>query len=225
MTELDLLAVKMQIADASRDLLSSGLSHGKSGNISVRAGRGILVTPTGVAAEDLSPDDISYIGYNGQTIDGLKPSSEWYMHAAVYASRADVQAIVHCHSRFSTLLACAGKNIPAVHYMVAQLGGSEIPLAPYARFGSKALANHCLNALGMDYKACLLANHGQIALGKNLSDAFANAQEVEQLAAVYYGTLSIGGPKLLSDTQMQEALEAFADYGQQNRTLQGSEPI
>ncbi len=136
------------------------------------------------------------------------------MHAAIYQAREDVNAVVHCHSRHATILACAHMAIPPLHYMIAVADASEIPLAPYATFGTQALAQSAAEGLGTGL-ACLLANHGQIAAGVDLAQALKVATEVEELAAIYWGSLAIGGGQVLSDSNMEEVREAFATYGQQ----------
>lgn len=141
--------------------------------------------------------------------DQLRPSSEWQMHADIYRVKPDISAIVHCHSPYATILACARKSIPAMYYMEAAAGGREIPLADYATFGSKALAEAILQALSST-TACLLANHGQLSVATDLESALTLAELVEEQAHCYWGTLAIGGPVLLD-----EVLTAFASYGQQ----------
>jgi L-fuculose-phosphate aldolase len=135
------------------------------------------------------------------------------MHRGVLDGRPDDGAVVHCHSRYATILACAGRPIPAMHYMVAVAGGSTIPVAPYATFGSMELAEAVVETLG-GRSAALMANHGQIVVSRNLDRALAIAEEVEEQAAVYWGTLAIGGPKLLDDTEMERILDRFRGYGQ-----------
>jgi len=192
-----------------------GLNRGASGNVSARLGEAMLITPTGIIPADLDASQIVRVGPGGDwPADGPRPSSEWRMHEGLLRGRPDVNAVVHCHSRHATILACAGRDIPSMHYMVAVAGGSSIPLAPYATFGSKALADAVVETLA-GRNAALMANHGQIALGPSLSRALAIAEEVEEQAAVYWGTLAIGGPNLLDPEEMTRVLERFKTYGQQ----------
>ncbi|MEH6609107.1 MAG: class II aldolase/adducin family protein [Halioglobus sp.] len=199
-----------------RDLLAAGLGIGTSGNVSCRIEQGMLVTPTGIPPLEMRPEQLVAVSLEGEPLvpGQMLPSSEWHMHAAIYSARADAQAIVHCHSRYATTLACAHRSIPAIHYMIAVTGTREIPLAPYATFGTDALARSTVATLGTGY-ACLLANHGQITLGPTPGQALKVAQEVEELAATYWNTLLIGGGKNLNDQQMAEVEEAFQTYGQQ----------
>lgn len=191
-----------------------GLNRGTSGNVSARVADGMLITPSGIVPELLTPEAVVRVNDDGTWDEaGHRPSSEWRMHMALLKARADAGAVVHCHSRYATILACAGREIPALHYMVAVAGGSRIPLAPYATFGSDALAQSIVTTIE-GYRACLMANHGQIATAPNLEQALAVADEVEEQAAVYCGTLSMGGPILLDDPEMERIKLAFSSYGQ-----------
>ena len=203
------------VVEAMQALVEKDLTSGTSGNISVRTGRGMLITPTGIVPQQLLPEHIVAMSLEGLAEeDQLSPSSEWQMHADVYREKPGINAIVHCHSPYATILACARKPIPALHYMVAAAGSYGIPLADYATFGSKELSQANLRALSGSL-ACLLANHGQLATGLSLDGALKLAELVEEQAHCYWGTLAIGGPTLLEDGQMDEVLHAFASYGQQ----------
>ncbi|WP_158912899.1 class II aldolase/adducin family protein [Caulobacter sp. S45] len=210
-TEAELRA---EIVRVTRAMAERGLNRGTSGNVSVRFATGMLVTPSGVAPDKLTVDGVVFVDMDGAvSADASRPSSEWRMHMGLYARRPDVNAVVHCHSRHATILACAGKPIPAMHYMVAVGGKSFVPLAPYSTFGTDALARNVAEALEGGY-ACLMANHGQIVAAANLDRALVIAEEVEEQAAVYWGTLAIGGPKLLDADQMGEVFVQFKGYGQ-----------
>jgi L-fuculose-phosphate aldolase len=211
----DEASLRARIVDVMKGMVARGLNRGTTGNVSARCGEGFLVTPTGIVPERLTPESIVYVDAKGETRDdALKPSSEWRMHARILLRREDVNAIVHCHSRYATTLACAGKSIPAMHYMVGVAGRGDIPLAPYATFGTVELADHVADTLGGVGYACLMANHGLIVAAPSLTRALAIAEEIEEQAAVYWGTLAIGGPTLLSDAQMQENFRQFGSYGQ-----------
>ena len=202
------------IVRAMRALDTKGLNRGTSGNVSMRWEDGLLVTPSGVTPDALTADSIVRLAMDGTAApDALKPSSEWRMHAGLLARRPDVRAVVHCHARHATILACAGKPIPPLHYMTAVSGKPSVPLAPYRLFGSLELAEAVAEAMDGG-RACLMANHGLIAADKTLARALAIAEEIEEQAAVYWGTLAIGGPQLLSDGQMAEVMERFKTYGQ-----------
>jgi len=152
---------------------------------------------------------------SGEVISGsLKPSSEWHFHCGIYQSRSDINAIVHSHSPYATGLACNRKSIPAFHYMVARAGGDSIRCADYATFGTEELSNNTITAL-RDRKACLLANHGQIAVGDDLHQAFSLAIEVEEMARQYSIAEQFGQSVLLDEEEMKLNLEKFREYGKQ----------
>jgi L-fuculose-phosphate aldolase len=205
---------RAEIVRVMRAMDERRLNRGASGNVSLRWGEAMLITPTGVPPDRLTPAMIVRVGPDGEwPADGPRPSSEWRMHDHILRRRPDVNAVVHCHSRHATILACAGREIPSMHYMVAVGGGSSIPLAPYATFGSVALADATVEALG-GRNAALMANHGQIAVAKTLERALAIAEEVEEQAAVYWGALAIGGVRLLDEAEMARVLDRFRTYGQ-----------
>ena len=208
-SELDLRA---KLVWTMKEMSNRGMNRGTSGNASARFGNEMLITPSGVASHELEPDSIVLVSASGETAsESFKPSSEWRMHLGIYQDRSDAMAIVHCHSRYATTLACAGRTIPSMHYMVGVSGKSTIPLAPYALFGSPEIAKSVIHALDGGF-ACLMANHGLITLGRNLDRALVIAEQVEEQAAVYWGTLLIGGPVLLTAGQMGEVFEQFQHY-------------
>ena len=196
---------------------AAGINRAKAGNVSARLSAGgfdgFLITPTGVAYDRLSPDDIVAVARDGEARGRLAPSSEWRFHRDVYAARPDAGAIVHTHAPFCTTLACLGRGIPAFHYMVAVAGGRDVRCAPYATFGSQELADAAVAALA-ERRACLLANHGMIAIGADLDRALGLAIEVESLAETYWRVLQVGEPVLLADDEMDRVLAKFATYGQ-----------
>lgn len=206
--------LRERMAQVMQAMDARGLNRGTSGNVSARCGDDMLVTPTGVPAGRLTAEHMVLVRPDGSSPEGaLKPSSEWRMHKGILDRRPDVGAVVHCHSRHATILACAGLQIPPMHYMVAVSGGSSVPVAPYATFGSEELAATVVEALDGRY-AALMANHGQIVAAPNLDFALAITEEVEEQAAVYWGTLAIGGPNLLSEDEMSRILQRFRSYGQ-----------
>lgn len=212
--ELDPVDARSRIIATMRAMAARGLNRGTAGNVSVRQGAGMLITPSGIDAEQLAPGDIVAVDAAGAwPATSLKPSSEWRMHHRLLERRADVAAVVHCHSRHATILACAGRDIPAVHYMVGVSGGSRVPLAPYAPFGSRELADIVAETVGSG-RACLMANHGLVTLGATLEQALSIAEQIEEQAAVYWGTLLIGGPRLLDEAAMADVLERLSRYGQ-----------
>jgi len=214
MTDDEELRLRHEIVEVSQAMATRGLNSGTSGNVSARLPDGLLVTPSGVVPDRLTAEAIVRLDAQGRAPAGaLKPSSEWRMHAGLYVRRPDMNAVVHCHSRHATILACAGRPIPAFHYMVAVGGKSLIPLAPYRTFGTAELAQVVAEALDGGF-ACLMANHGQIVGAATLPKALAIAEEVEEQAAVYWGTLAIGGPNILDEAQMAAVFAQFKGYGQ-----------
>jgi len=165
----------------------------------------------------MTPDSLVHMEFTGKVTRAGNPSSEWRFHRDILASRADVGAVIHTHSMFATTLACLHKDIPPFHYMIAVAGGDSIRCAPYELFGSQELSDAALCSLE-GRKACLLANHGMIALGRDLDDALALAMEVETLCEQYYRALQVAEPHILSNEQMQEVLEKFKGYGKWKKT-------
>ncbi len=199
-----------------QDFNTSGISIGTSGNLSIRHDDGYLITPTGIAYNNLTPDDIIHCDLYGRVLSGdLKPSSEWPFHAAIYKARDEVNAVVHVHSCYATGLACARKAVPAFHYMVAIGGGDTIPCSDYATFGTNELSANIVEGL-TGRMACLMANHGMVTVGNTLASAYGLAHEVEALAKLYCISLQCGKPVLLDDAEMDKIVEKFHDYGKQN---------
>lgn len=209
----NLKALRKALVETALKMSVTGLSAGRSGNISCRVKAGMLITPSGMSYQGMKPSSIVFVEEDGSIPkDQLSPSTEWPFHHAIYQSRSDVGAIVHTHSLHATVLACAEKSIPPFHYMVAVAGGSEIPLVPYAPFGSQELARNVAHGLRV-HNACLLSHHGQIAVAENLDGAFELAQEVEVLSEQYMKVLTLGSPNLLTESDMKIVLEKFKTYG------------
>lgn len=206
--------LRQLLIDTAIAMNRSGINHGKSGNLSVRHGDGLLITPSGMSYADLQPDDMVWMDEQGSHQGTRLPSSEWRIHRDIYQARPDAQAIVHAHPTDCAALACLHLEIPAFHYMVAVAGGRNIRCAPYATFGSQALSDHVLEAL-QGRMACLMANHGVICLAGDPGGALALAIEVEQLARTYRHCLSVGKPVILDDEEMDRVLQKFQTYGVQ----------
>lgn len=196
----------------SKKLVDAGLNKGTSGNCSVRSGERFLMTPSGLGVEEMTIESIVEMQLDGSYEIGKSPSSEWRFHRDIFASRPEVNAVIHTHSMFATTMACLQKAIPPFHYMIAVTGGDSIRCAPYALFGSQALSDNALLAL-KDRKACLLASHGMIAMGADLEEAFAITVEVENLCEQYWRLLQIvPKPTLLSEAEMREVFQQFEGY-------------
>lgn len=200
---------------AARRLDDLGLNLNATGNLSVRVGRGILVTPTGIAAPDLGRDDCVALAVDGTPLDpGARlPTSEWRLHVALYR-RPAVGAVVHTHSPEATAAATLAGPVPAVHYVVARFGGSSLPCAPYATYGTAELAEHVAATLGPSGMACLMANHGAISVGADLATAMSLTADVEWLCGVWRRGRQLGSPQVLDDAEVARVRERLRTYGQ-----------
>lgn len=207
--------LRQDIVARCRELDTAGLNRGSSGNVSARFGDAMLITPSAVPACDLSPELIARMSLHGD--DGAwegpkKPSSEWRFHLDLMRARPDVGAIVHTHAPFSTILAIARKPIPAIHYMIAAFGGPNIRCSGYATYGTAELSAEVVQAM-QGRNGCLMANHGMLVAGPNLTRTTWLAHELEALAHQYYHALLIGGGHVLTDAQIAETAVGFAGYG------------
>lgn len=209
--------LRAEIITVTHAIDAAGLVPNKSGNVSRRSPGGFLITPAGVPYGELQPEDLVELAADGSPpATGRRASSEWRMHAAIYAARPDAGAIVHTHSPNATALACAGRGIPPFHYMIA-LAGGDIRCMPYATFGTPELAVTAVQGLA-ERRATLLGNHGVIAIGGSLREAHGVALEVENLAGEYLAMLAAGlEPVLLDDAELQRVIDKFADYGRLGR--------
>jgi len=189
-----------------------GINQGTSGNISVRHDGGLLITPTSVPYDAMTVEQIVFMTMDGWFADGQAPSTEWRFHLDIMRSRGEINAVVHAHPTYATILAIMGLEIPAVHYMIAAAGGDTIRCAPYATFGTAELSAHVVKALDRRM-ACLLDHHGMIAIGASLERALWLAVEVETLARQYHGCLQIGKPPLLPSDKIERVRRKMAGYG------------
>jgi L-fuculose-phosphate aldolase len=209
---------RQSIIDACREMNRLGINQGTSGNISLRHADGMLITPTGTPYETMRPDQIVFMKLDGGLDAKQRPSSEWRFHRDILKARLEVNAVVHAHPPFATMLAIMGMEIPPFHYMIACGGGDTIRCAPYATFGTEELSQAAVAALE-DRSACLLAHHGMIAVGPSLAKAMWLAVEVETLARQYHGCLQIGTPPLLPKAEIENVRARMAGYG-----MGGGEP-
>jgi L-fuculose-phosphate aldolase len=211
------LHLRGELVQTARRMSELGLTPGMSGNVSARTPHGFLVTPSGMPYAELAPQDLVEVRMDGSVRPGQRaPSTEWRLHRDIFAARADAHAIVHTHSLFCTTVACLRRSIPAIHYMVVLSGSDEIPCAEYATFGSPELATSVVSALGTGH-ACLMANHGMVALGPTLPAALRLAAEVETLAGQYWHAAQLGAPHVLDRDELARVRHRFAEYGQERR--------
>ena len=216
-----MLDKKQEVIEYAKKLNTENLSPLRSGNISIRGVNeeidGFFITPSGIKYDDLTTDSIVFLELNENnnikkiSDKVINPSSEWRFHQDIYIEKRDAHAIVHAHSANAAAVSAHGKNIPAFHYMVALAGGNNIKCAEYATFGTKELSQNIIKALD-GRKACLMSNHGQVAFGKSLSEAFELAEEIENICHQYINTIKLGQPKILSDEEMKKILDKTKDY-------------
>ncbi|WP_411352824.1 class II aldolase/adducin family protein [Leisingera aquaemixtae] len=210
----DSTSLRQAVIGACLEMNSAGINQGTSGNISVRAGDHMLITPSGVPYDQMAPEMLVKMPLDGSEApaDQLKPSTEWPFHLAILQAKPAVNAVVHAHPVYCSALAMNRQAIPACHYMVAAFGGSDVPVADYALFGSRQLSENITRAL-QTRSACLMANHGAVTTGESLPRALWRMVELETLAKGYAASLTLGKPHILSEDEMAEVIAAFADYG------------
>jgi L-fuculose-phosphate aldolase len=206
-------SIRRDILAAGRRLVAAGLTQGTSGNVSARSADGFVITPSALPYDQMEPADLVPMMMDGTVPRGSRPpSTEWRIHRDIYAARSEFGAVVHAHPPFATTIACLRRDLPAVHYMIAVAGGSDVRCAPYATFGTGELSANVLAALA-GRSACLLANHGLVACGADLTAAMRVAEEIELVAQIYWRSLAVGTPFLLDDAEMSRVIEKFGDYG------------
>ena len=216
-----MIELKNEVIKYAQKLNSTNLSPLRSGNVSIRCVQneieGFFITPSGKKYEKLKPEDVVFLSMDEEKDfhkwfnSGKNPSSEWRFHRDIYTNKKEAKAIVHAHSPNATAVSSHGKPIPAFHYMVALAGGNNIKCAEYATFGTKDLSKNIIEAL-KNRKACLMSNHGQVAFGQNLSQAFELAEEVENICHQYIIALKLGEPKILSSAEMEKILDKVKFY-------------
>ncbi|SKA35058.1 class II aldolase/adducin family protein [Consotaella salsifontis] len=206
--------IREEMIATCRRMNAAGLNTGSSGNLSVRIDGGLLITPSGIPYDVMRPEQIVEMDEDGRYYGDFIPSSEWRFHYDIQKARPDIKVVLHSHAVHCAILACCRMDIPPIHYMVGVGGGSVVRCSGYAPFGTQALSNEALKALG-PRNACLLGNHGVIALGQTMTQAFGVLEEVENLARIYIGTRTLGAGVLLSDADMDVVLQRFKTYGKQ----------
>src|SRR5215204_3819657 len=208
--------LREDVVRVSRRMSESGLVVGTSGNVSARTPDGnVLVTPSGLVYAAMEPEDVVLVDLDGVVVEGsFEPSVETPMHTGIYRARPGVGGIVHTHARYSTTLACLDREIPPVHYMLALLSEEgRVPVARYATYGTENLARNASEALGDAHRACLLRNHGTIAVGESVSQAYSRTEVLEEMAELYYRAKLAGEPVILTPEQLAEVAAKIHDYG------------
>lgn len=213
--------VRSALCAAMRTLADRGLNRGTSGNASVRAPedgkRGFWITPSGTPPQALESGDIVWVSETGSRDAGTKPSSEWRLHAEILARRPDLNAVVHTHSPYATVLACARQSIRPVHYLIALAGTTEVPVAPYALFGSDELAHAAAGAFGERGRACLLAHHGLVVGAATLEEAIALAEVMEEQAFYDWHTRTMGSDCVMDSDELSDSVELLRQYTRNSR--------
>jgi L-fuculose-phosphate aldolase len=215
-------ALREELIHTCRSMAGLGLAKGTSGNVSVRHGEGFLISPTGIGYDELKPEQLVQMRWDGTFEGSILPSSEWRFHRDILMQRGELNAIVHTHSMYATALSIMGRGIPAIHYKIAATGGAIVRCAPYATYGEQALSDLALKAIE-GRKACLLAHHGVIAAEVSMARALALAVTVEELAQQYLLCLPMGEPPVLSDEEIARVIAKYRSYGQP-RGSSGKEP-
>jgi L-fuculose-phosphate aldolase len=203
-TKISNLTERKSMVETCRKMNASGINQGTAGNLSLRVASGFLITPSSLPYDVMKPEDIVEMAFDGSYV-GRRPSSEWRFHRDILKARTDIDVVLHCHSIYATTLAVHHKTIPSFHYMTGVAGGNTIRCARYATFGTQVLSDAAIEALE-GRLACLLGQHGQISLGKNLESALWLATEVETISRLYVQALTLGEPPILSDEEMERVI-------------------
>jgi L-fuculose-phosphate aldolase len=204
------------VSELGREMLAQGLTKGTGGNVSQLCAddETIAINPSGVPYEEVDPEDVPLVTLDGEQVAGdLEASSETPMHTMLLRQRDDIGGVVHTHSPYASTFASLGQPIPASHYLIA-FAGDRVPVAGWERPGSEALGELAAEAMGDDYDACLLQNHGTIAVGETTAEAFEVSMMIEYCARIHFQALAIGNPIILPDEEVDHLRSVFADYGQ-----------
>jgi L-fuculose-phosphate aldolase len=206
-------AMRETVTRLGRQLSDRGLTSGTGGNVSVRRGDRVAVSPSGVPYDDVTPDRVPVVDLSGEVVvaaDG-RPSSETPIHVAIYRRRDDLGGVVHTHSPYATTFACLGDPIPPTYYELA-FAGPEVPVVDYAPPGSEELAALAAGAFDERHDACLLQNHGVVAGGADGPAALETAEKVEYAARIGHQARAVGDPAVLDDETMRDLVATFDDY-------------
>lgn len=204
-----------QLIAYGKKLVETNLTKGTGGNLSIfdREAGHMAITPSGIDFFEIQPEDIVIMTLDGDIVEGERtPSSEWVMHKIFYENRGDIDAMIHAHTMYATVMATLRWDLPPSHYMVA-VAGKNVRVADYATYGTPELAENAYEAM-KDRRAVLLANHGIIAGAQDLLNAFNIVEEVEYCSEVHIKAKSVGEPVILDDAEMTHMLERFETYGQ-----------
>jgi L-fuculose-phosphate aldolase len=210
-TEGDDALAREEACSVYKKIEQAGLTSGSAGNVSLRHGENMLISPSGADAATICPEHFVLMSLGGDTLSAGIPSSEWALHAGLYKAGKGA-AVIHAHPDHCSALSCLRQPIPAFHYMVAAFGGSIVPCAPYATFGTAALAANVVATLD-GYSACLMANHGMICVEQSLAKALSKAIKLEVLARQFCLAKNAGDIVLLAEAEMQTVRQRYERYG------------
>ncbi len=206
--------LRIELVRTCLQMVELGINQGTSGNVSVRTGDRFLITPSGIAYDEMTAEQIAVMDFRGRYWGPCKPTTEWRIHSRLLETRPDAAVVIHTHSLFATTVACLRRDIPALHYYVAVGGGPTIRCAEYATYGTQALADNVVAAMaGRD--ACLMANHGLLAVGATLVQTLRRTFDIEMLARQYVYALQIGEPHILPDAEIERVRHKMRTYGTQ----------
>jgi len=212
---IDEFEARAKLVAGCRAMNARGVNHGAAGNVSLRFGGGMLITPSGVDYDELAPDMILLQSLDAEEParkNGRRASSEWRFHRDIFRARTDVNAVVHTHATYATVMSMLRRPIPASHYMVAAFGGDSIDCTDYAPVGTQALSDLAVKGLETR-QGVLLGSHGMIAVGPDLTRAFWLAGELETLARLHYLAGLAGEPALLDADHVAALVKTIFGYG------------
>lgn len=210
---------RQEIVEFGKRLLREGLTKGTAGNLSIYdPDTGYMaISPSGIGYNETQVEDIVVMTLDGEIIEGSrKPSSEYNLHSVLYKLKPDIRAVVHTHSMYCTVMSCLNRPLEAVHYVLADAGTNQVPVAPYQTYGTKELAQSVQETIGQG-NAVLMANHGMLACGKTLGSAYDLASTCEWVAELQWRCLAIGNPMVLDSTEMKKVMDRFQGYGQNKK--------
>jgi len=211
------MTLRADLAFLYRDVAARGLIVGSSGNVSARSKRGgMVITPTGANGAGVTSASLIEMEMDGTYHSQRQPSSEWEMHAAIYAQEPKAQVIVHTHSDYATALSCLNLPLPAFHYDIAQFGGADVRVARYATFGTPEIARNAAKAI-KGRTACLLANHGMICHAETIEAALLTAVRLEAMARQYMIARAAGEVRLLTQAEIDATIVRYQTYGQRDQ--------
>ena len=206
--------LRKKIIDTCLKIEIKKLNQGKTGNVSHRWRNGILITPSGIDYDKLNYKDIVFVDINGKAVGERLPSSEWRFHLNIIKNRKEVDSIIHNHPVYGTGFSMLRKEIKSFHYLIGLFGGVNIRCTKFMMPGSESLSNEILISL-KKRKACLIANHGVVTIGKNLDEAFYLAEQFEALCKQITIAKINGKPKLIDEKKMTIILKKLKNYSKE----------